>query len=176
MKRTNDILITIVMICMICQIHLILSPTFAQETSFDSRKDPIVDEFEGVYLEINKSNNMLYVYLNDHIMYTFPVATGASKAHTPEGTFLIVTKVENPWYLPKQIRGGSPKNPLGTRWMGLNVPGNNGFKYGLHGTNNPASIGHHVSQGCIRMHNHDVEWLYEHIPIGTYVRIIDESP
>jgi lipoprotein-anchoring transpeptidase ErfK/SrfK len=136
--------------------------------------ETIVDEYEGVFLEINKATHRLHVYLNDHIIYSFAVATGRSKGHTPEGTFKIVSKIENPWYVPKNIEGGSPRNPLGTRWMGLNVPGTNGYKYGIHGTNNPASIGHSVSGGCIRMYNQDAEWLYEHIPLNTYVRIIDE--
>jgi lipoprotein-anchoring transpeptidase ErfK/SrfK len=140
----------------------------------EAQSAQIIEEYEGVHLEINLDTNILEVYLNNHVMYSFKVATGKVNKDTPIGTFKIVTKVVNPWYLPKNIAGGDPKNPLGTRWIGLNVPDSNGYKYGIHGTNNPSSIGRYVSQGCIRMHNQDVEWLFQHIPKGTLVIIKDE--
>jgi lipoprotein-anchoring transpeptidase ErfK/SrfK len=130
---------------------------------------------EGVYLVINKAKNTLSVYLNGYIIYDFPIATGKDKDLTPEGRFRISNKVKNPWYIPKEIPGGSPENPLGSMWMGLNVPKTNGYKYGIHGTNDPSSIGLSVSQGCIRMQNKDVEWLARHIPLKTDVFIIDED-
>jgi len=129
------------------------------------------EQYEGVYLEINKTTNILNVYLNGDIVYSFKIATGKTNAQTPEGTFKIITKVKDPWYLPKNIPGGDKRNPLGTRWLGLNVPNTGGYKFGIHGTNNPYSIGHHVSSGCIRMYNRDVEWLYKHIPLNTPVVI-----
>lgn len=152
-----------------CVIFLIitLSPAISLAT------EDIPDEYEGVYIVIDKDEKQLHVYLNDIEMYRFPIATGKQASDTPTGLFLIVTKVKQPWYLPKNIAGGSPQNPLGTRWMGLNVPQTNGYKYGLHGTNNPASIGSAVSQGCIRLRNEHIEFLYEHIHLGTYVKIID---
>lgn len=55
---------------------------------------------------------------------------------------------------------------FGTRWMGLNNPG-----YGIHGTNNPSSIGTAASLGCIRMHNHHVEELFPQISLNTPVII-----
>lgn len=134
----------------------------------------IIEEYEGVHLEINTATNTLEVYLNSHVLYSFKVATGKTTKDTPLGTFKVITKVENPWYLPKKIAGGDSKNPLGTRWIGLNVPQTNGYKFGIHGTNNPASIGHYVSQGCIRMYNQDVEWLFQHIPKQTLVIIKNE--
>lgn len=135
----------------------------------------MVEEYEGVYLEIDKATNRLHVYLNDHIIYTFRVATGKEKSQTPSGTFKIITKIKEPWYIPKKIPGNDPKNPLGTRWIGLSVPNTGGYKYGIHGTNNPSSIGLYISQGCIRMHNKDVEWLFEHIPLKTTVIIKDKE-
>lgn len=131
------------------------------------------EEYEGVYLLIDKKTNRLHVFLNGYIVYTFPVGTGKQKYQTPTGTFKIITKVYEPWYIPKNIPGNHPSNPLGTRWLGLDVPNTGGYKYGIHGTNNPHSIGHYVSQGCIRMHNKDVEFLYEHLPLNTIVIIKD---
>src|SRR5581483_9447718 len=57
--------------------------------------------------------------------------------------------------------------PLGTRWMGLSAPG-----VGIHGTDDPSSIGYSVSHGCIRMQVPDAEWLFEHVKIGTTVVIV----
>lgn len=128
-------------------------------------------EEEEVYVEINKLKNTLTVYVNDTPVYLFPVATGRTAWLTPEGEFQIVTRVKNPWYVPRNIAGGDPKNPLGTRWMGINVPGSNGYKYGIHGTNDEHTIGSSVSSGCIRMRNEDVEWLFNHLPLHTRVLI-----
>ena len=50
--------------------------------------------------------------------------------------------------------------------MGLNVPWG---LYGIHGTNRPGSIGYRASAGCFRMHNTDVEELYDIVPNGTIV-------
>jgi len=129
------------------------------------------EEYEGVHIVINKTKNTLTIFLNGNIIRVFRVATGKTSYLTPEGKFKIITKVKEPWYLPKKIPGGDKKNPLGTRWLGLSVPNTGGYKYGIHGTNNPYSIGRHVSLGCIRMHNRDVEWLYRHIPLKTDVII-----
>src|SRR5205814_9700048 len=76
----------------------------------------------------------------------------------------------NPWWRPpdsawaqglKPIPPG-PGNPLGTRWMGLDAAG-----VGVHGTPDDASIGYSPSHGCIRMHIPDVEWLFNHVPVGA---------
>jgi lipoprotein-anchoring transpeptidase ErfK/SrfK len=123
------------------------------------------------HLEIRKSTNTLSVFNNNKLLLTFRVATGKDAKLTPIGTFKIVNKLKDPWYSPKDIIGGSPQNPLGTRWLGLNVPYTDGTKYGIHGTNDPSSTGKNVSLGCIRINNKDVQWLYDQIPVGTKVII-----
>ncbi|WP_216829078.1 L,D-transpeptidase family protein [Alkalihalobacterium elongatum] len=133
-----------------------------------------VKQLNGYSIKINKTANTLTVYLNSDIVRTFPVATGKTPSLTPEGTFKIVNKVEKPWYNPKSIPGGDPRNPLGSHWLGLNVPGTNNYIYGIHGTNDPSSIGKHISLGCIRMHNEDVLWMYNTIPLQTPVYIFSE--
>lgn len=129
----------------------------------------VAAEEDEVYLWIHKKQNRLHVMLNDTPVYVFRVATGRMGRSTPEGTFRIVTKVINPFYVPKKIPGGSPKNPLGTRWMGLSL--GDGYKYGIHGTYKPNLLGQSVSSGCIRMRNADVEFLFHHIPLRTKVVI-----
>jgi len=128
---------------------------------------PVEDD---IHIVISKSKHVLIVYVNDTPQYWFPVATGKG-ALTPEGEFAIANKIMNPWYLRSNIPGGDRRNPFGTRWLGLTVPNTGGYRYGIHGTNRPYSIGRSVSSGCIRMLNRDVEWLYRHVPIGTKVTI-----
>jgi L,D-transpeptidase catalytic domain len=105
---------------------------------------------------------------------SFGIATGMAAYPTPTGNFRIVTKQRNPWWYPpaadwakgaKPVPPG-PGNPLGTRWMGLNVGA-----VGIHGTPDAASIGYSASHGCIRMRIYDAEWLFERVRIGTPVFI-----
>ncbi|WP_169823883.1 L,D-transpeptidase family protein [Bacillus marinisedimentorum] len=126
---------------------------------------------EGRWIEVSKSKHLVTLYDGDRILFQEKAATGKSDDLTPTGTFQVIAKLENPWYSPKGITGGSPDNPLGTRWLGLSVPGTSGEKYGIHGTNNPSSIGKDVSLGCIRLDNRNVEWLFDRVPLGTKVVI-----
>lgn len=125
--------------------------------------------FPDYKIEVNKTTNKLYLYQNGKVIRSYPVATGRSKNLTPEGTFPIVVKIVNPGW--KNIPGGRADNPLGVRWNGISVNGDRGRTYGIHGTNNPNSIGKHVSNGCIRMNNKDVIALYNTIYEGTPVWI-----
>jgi len=67
-------------------------------------------------------------------------------------------------YLPHVTPGGSPGNPMGVAAMTLG-----GGQYAIHGTNQPNSIGHFVSYGCIRMFNEDIQDLYSRVSVGTRV-------
>lgn len=128
---------------------------------------------------INKSNNQLAFYEKGTLQKVFPVATGKTKSATPEGKFSLVNKVKNrPWY-KENIPGGDPRNPLGARWLGIKVPGDwghtSGNMYGVHGTNNPSSIGTYATSGCIRMNNGDVIWLYDRADKNIPVYITSTS-
>ncbi|MBU9720769.1 L,D-transpeptidase family protein [Bacillus alkalicola] len=137
-------------------------------------KIPNRSMFNGYMVQINKSTNRLSVYHNNQLVRSFPVATGKDQSRTPEGFFQIINKVVDPWYNPSQIPGGDPSNPLGSHWLGLNVPGTNGSIYGIHGTNDSSSIGKYISLGCIRMYNDDVNWLYDTLPLQTLVYIFTD--
>ena len=125
---------------------------------------------------INRSVNRLYLYDDGKLRRTFGVATGQAVYPTPRGTWHIVVKYRNPWWYPplndswarglKPVPPG-PSNPLGTRWMGLDAPG-----VGIHGTNNPSSIGYSASHGCVRMQVPDSEWLFDHVDVGTTVFVL----
>ncbi|MCM3567380.1 Ig-like domain-containing protein [Neobacillus mesonae] len=124
---------------------------------------------------INKKSNKLAFYDNGKLVKTYAVATGKTSRLTPEGTFYIRKKVKNrPWY-KGHIPGGSPRNPLGKRWMELSKQENGGYPYGIHGNNNESSIGKHVSGGCIRMHNWEIEKLFDKIKVGAKVKITSST-
>ncbi|MDN4593717.1 L,D-transpeptidase family protein [Polycladomyces subterraneus] len=127
----------------------------------------------GYRIVVDKSTNTLTLYQNGTVVRSYPVATGRSPRLTPEGTFPIVMKVVNPSW--KNVPGGVPQNPLGKRWLGLSVHGDDGTTYGIHGTNRPDSIGTYASHGCIRMRNADVAELFRLIPVGTPVTIVNRS-
>jgi len=135
----------------------------AEAAIFDQKKAPLI--------VINKKTNELAYFKNGELVKTFPVATGKKPSYTPEGTFKIVNKIKNRPYYKEKIPGGDPKNPLGKRWLGLDANGTNGTTYAIHGNNNPRSIGKYVSAGCVRMHNEDVEWLFDEVKLNTKVVI-----
>ncbi len=120
-------------------------------------------------LEVNKRTNKMYLYRHGKVIRSYSVGTGKFDSPTPSGTYRIVLKIVNPSW--RHIPGGVPENPLGYRWMGLKINGNNGTTYGIHGNNNPASIGKNSTNGCIRMYNSDVRRLFRVIPHGTPVWI-----
>ncbi len=108
-----------------------------------------------IEIVVNVSAKRLTVYRNGSIYREYIVATGKPTTPTPTGSFTVINK---------QI---DPGGPYGTRWLGLSKRG-----YGIHGTNNPASIGTAASNGCIRMYNEDVEALFNITSVGTPVLIL----
>jgi len=103
---------------------------------------------------VDLSDRHLYLIDNHMIVKSYPVGIGRMVTQTPTGEYTIINKAPNP--------GG----PFGVLWMGLSRP-----HYGIHGTNDPSSIGKLVSHGCIRMFNRDVLELSSLVPIGTRVTI-----
>jgi LysM repeat protein len=125
----------------------------------------------GIFsIQVDKSENILFLYFNGKLIKQYLVATGSKEKPTPVGQFEIINKLENPtWFhAGVVVPPDSPENILGTRWLGFNQPG-----YGIHGTTMPQTIGKHLSSGCIRMHNEDAEELYFLIPLGTKVTITE---
>ncbi|WP_317964332.1 L,D-transpeptidase family protein [Paenibacillus sp. CCS19] len=126
-----------------------------------------IDEGSDQLIVINKKTNKLAFFEGGQLIRTFSVATGRTNKLTPEGSFEIVNKIKNRPYYKEHIPGGDPRNPLGDRWMGLDVNGTAGTTYAIHGNNNSKSIGKYVSSGCIRMYNEDIHWLFPQIKLGT---------
>jgi lipoprotein-anchoring transpeptidase ErfK/SrfK len=131
-------------------------------------------------IAINLASRMLTVYEGNTKIAMYPVGVGKVSTPSPTGTYSIQNKEENPtWIDPEntecRIESGE-NNPLGYRWMGFNGT------YGIHGTNHPESVGYYVSNGCIRMHEEDVEQVYPMVSVGTPVKVyydrivIDRAP
>lgn len=105
-------------------------------------------------IDVSINNRQLRLFRNGVLQKQYPIAVGRMLHNTPIGNFIIINKAPNP--------GG----PYGTMWMSLSKE-----HYGIHGTNDPSSIGKSVSLGCIRMYNKDVEELASLVPNGTPVSI-----
>jgi lipoprotein-anchoring transpeptidase ErfK/SrfK len=115
----------------------------------------------------------LYYVLGQGQAIRYPVGVGRA-GMAWHGKAWVAQKLLSPaWQAPPDlgggavIPGGSPRNPMGAAVLGLNH-GN----YAIHGTNDPASIGGFVSHGCIRMHNEDVMDLYQRVPLGSDVYVL----
>lgn len=106
------------------------------------------------WIDVSTSQHQLKLFDGNRLIKAYPIGVGKILSPTPSGTYTIINKQHN------------PGEPFGVLWMGLSKP-----HYGIHGTNNPASIGKYISHGCIRMFNHDVLELSSRVPIGTRVAI-----
>ena len=117
---------------------------------------------------VSLEDRKLALVENGAVKKIYAVAVGKPSTPSPEGTFTIERRVANPTYHHngKTVLPG-PGNPVGTRWMGLSKSG-----YGIHGTNEPRSIGRAASHGCIRMAKADLEEFYELVAVGDTVCLI----
>ena len=123
---------------------------------------------------IETQKKYLYLVLGSGKALRYGVGVGR-EGFSWHGEELVTRKAEWPdWHPPKEMRqrepdlpdmvDGGPGNPLGARAMYL---GNT--EYRIHGTLYPATIGHNVSSGCIRLTNDDVIDLYSRVKVGTKV-------
>ncbi|MEW5820091.1 MAG: L,D-transpeptidase [Cyanobacteriota bacterium] len=116
---------------------------------------------------INIPSRTLDLYRKGTLKKTYPVGVGRAQFPTPVGKFKVITMVKQPgWENPykpfgySRINAGSA-NPLGTRWIGFKE--DSGGEYGIHGTDNPQSVGKFSSHGCVRMLVKDAEDLFINI-------------
>lgn len=115
---------------------------------------------------VDKSQNLLTLKSGEEVVKVYRCSTGL-RGITPAGTYKIVNRMVDPVW-KGIVAPGDPENPLGTRWLGFDLP-----QYGIHGTNEPETIGRPVTKGCIRLINSDAEELYTLLPEGTAVAIIE---
>ncbi len=127
-------------------------------------------------IRINVPSRTLSLYKNSYLIGEYSVGVGHSQAMmTPQGYYKVEKKVIDPiWEHPYKPEGAVRisnygKNPLGQRWIGFFEDKNT--VYGIHGTNDPKSIGKFVSHGCVRMNNLDVEEIFDLVDIGDTVHV-----
>lgn len=124
----------------------------------------------GRWITVNKTTRVLTLYEGTKVLKKYPVAVGNPASLTKSGKYHINMKIQNPDWggggFADPVKGGTPENPLGSRWMGINRTDGS---YGIHGTNSFYSIGKYVSHGCIRMSNYCVEELFPLVPMKAPV-------
>ncbi|MFN7803492.1 MAG: L,D-transpeptidase family protein [Planctomycetaceae bacterium] len=117
-------------------------------------------------VRVSLSRFELVLHLDGSYVKHYKVGVGKDGA-SPVGTFLVKNKQVDPTYYGPDgvIRHDDPENPLGEHWIDI------GDSFGIHGTNEPDSIGKAESKGCIRMKNEDVAELYDFLVVGSEVKI-----
>lgn len=118
------------------------------------------------------------------VVKTYPVSVGRMDWSTPLGKTTVASKQKDPaWRPPKSIREEAaargevlpdivppgPDNPLGQYALRLNIPG-----YLIHGTDKPWGIGMRVTHGCLRLYPEDSEAIFQEVPVGTQVQIVNQ--
>jgi len=119
------------------------------------------------------------------VVITHPISVGRMDWETPLGKTSIINKKKDPdWRPPQSLKDeaiaegneplpdivkAGPDNPLGRYAMRLGIPG-----YLIHSTNKPYGVGMRVTHGCLRMYPEDIERLFEDIPVGTPVHIVNQ--
>ncbi len=118
---------------------------------------PLPGEDYDVILLVDTFKLTLTLLSNGEPVRKYPVAVGRPGSETPVGTWKVTDKSDE------------PAPGTGTHWLGLNVPCGN---FGVHGTDNPWSIGTYASGGCVRLHNAHIQEFYPLVSPGTRVIIV----
>ncbi len=139
--------------------HAATAPQFTSETKTVRRQ-----------IVVSIPDRKLALLENGEVVKIYKIAVGARVSPTPTGTYEILNRLDRPtYYHPHKVIPPGPENPLGTRWIGLNKKG-----FGIHGTNEPRSIGRAASHGCVRMARRDLEELFRRVRAGDEVQILGE--
>jgi lipoprotein-anchoring transpeptidase ErfK/SrfK len=133
----------------------------------------------NVVVNVDTKTNILQVHDGEKLIAAYPVTVGSAQTASPIGEWKVrrITKMPNFRYDKEMLQHGQrsgnfhllppgPRNPVGVMWIALNKKG-----IGIHGTNDPGSIGHAASHGCIRLANWDVVRLTTKIKSGDNVSI-----
>lgn len=117
-------------------------------------------------LEMSTADNTLSLYEGDELVDTFDAASGTGDTPTPLGTFYLVELLR-----PTNSGYGPYAYGLSAFSEVLNSFGGGPGQIGLHGTDDPSSVGRAVSHGCIRLSDEDITRLAELLPLGTPIVI-----
>lgn len=140
---------------------------------------PEVPEFAARSVTINRKDHMLTLFDADKVIAAFPITPGSDRLPTPPGDWHVVgiTSLPNFRWDEGVLNHGvrtdkyfmlppGPNNPVGVAWTALSKPG-----IGIHGTNNPDTIGRAASHGCMRLANWDAVRFAYMVTKGTKVKI-----
>ena len=140
---------------------------------------PEREEYKSRHIVITRSETILELFDGDKLIAAIPIAPGSPAHPTPPGHWRILGIASMPTFrwdagvLSRGVRTSNfymlpagPRNPVGVAWMGLNKPG-----IGIHGTNNPYSIGTFASHGCMRTANWDISRICHMVTAGVQVEI-----
>ncbi|HEX9110420.1 MAG TPA: L,D-transpeptidase [Terriglobales bacterium] len=149
---------------------LMTTVSAALQASIPTTPGPKAPEFAKStvrWVLVSIPDRKLALFENGKVVRVYRVAVGKTSTPSPAGEFKIVNRVTNPTYYHKgQVIAAGKGNPVGSRWMGLSAKG-----YGIHGTNQPNSIGKAASMGCIRVGKKDLEELFALVEAGDAVQI-----
>ena len=136
-------------------------------------------EFKGRRIVISRKETRLDIFEGEKIIASIPIAPGSPAHPTPPGKWRILGIASMPTFrwdqgvLQRGVRTknfhmlpAGPRNPVGVAWIGLNKPG-----IGIHGTNNPYSIGKYASHGCMRTANWDIARISRMVTAGVEIEI-----
>lgn len=144
-------------------------------------KRHLLPQAEREGLVINLPEMRVYAFLNgDDAPYTYPIGIGREGLDTPTGKTTVTRKKDGPTWRPTpRMREEDPTlpvsvppggdNPLGTHALYLGWPA-----FLIHGTTKPYGIGRRVSSGCMRMYPEDIIKLFEQVPVGTKVNVVNQ--
>jgi lipoprotein-anchoring transpeptidase ErfK/SrfK len=134
---------------------------------------------QNAVITVDTKTNLLEVHGGEKLIAAYPVTVGSGQTASPIGEWKVrgITKMPTFRYDKEMLQHGErsgnfymlprgPRNPVGVMWIALNKKG-----IGIHGTNDPGSIGHAASHGCIRLANWDVVRLATKIKSGDSVSI-----
>ena len=134
---------------------------------------------QNVVIRIDTKTNLLEVYDGEKLIAAYPVTVGSTHTASPVGEWKVrgIAKMPKFRYDKEMLKHGQrsgnfyvlppgPRNPVGVMWIALNKKG-----IGIHGTNDPGSIGYAASHGCVRLANWDVVRLATKIKSGDSVSI-----
>lgn len=124
----------------------------------------------GNQIVLRLQERRVFLYRDNMLVSSYPVAIGTDETPTPEGEFAVSNMVTNPvWQSPwtGEVHEPGADSALGLRWIEFATSDEGAF--GFHGTPTVESIGKAASNGCVRMHNEDVVALFSQVDIGTTV-------
>ena len=135
----------------------------------------INEAFSPGTIVVNTNQRRLYLTLGGGQAIAYPVGVGRAGKQWSGESYIDGMYIRPAWSPPAEVRhdhpnlpnvipGGSSHNPMGVAAMSLA-----GSEYAIHGTNQPGSVGHFVSYGCIRMFNEDITDLFGRVSVGTRV-------